>query len=60
MYGDLNIIDVAMKLNPESICAIMGGVFAITVYLLGSITCTVIVMVKLVAKKGIIKMFTLL
>ena len=51
MYGDLNITDVAMKLNSGSIGAIIGGVFASTVCLLGSITCTVIAMVKLVAKK---------
>ena len=49
-----------MKLNSVSIGAILGGVFAITVLLLGSTTCVIIVIVKLVVKKGTIWMLKLL
>ena len=49
-----------MKLNSASIGAILGGVFAITVLLLGSTTCVIIVIVKLVIKKGTIWMLNLL
>ena len=41
-----------IKLNSMSIGAIFGGVFAITVLLLGSTMCVVIVIMKTVVKEG--------